>query len=70
VKLECSYNGQLFLLLDHTVQRLQVFVINNDNLKESPDKDPAALFLHPLGAVEKIYEVPATDMVWRSDSAE
>lgn len=69
-KVDLSFNGKYVAVLERTVNRLQMFHIHNHNLKGQASDTPAALFLHPLGSISKLYDVASSDVCWHLDALE
>lgn len=67
---EFSYNGEYLMVLEKTARRVQIFHVNNANLRLEGEDCSAVTFLHPLGSLERIYEGDARDALWNKQSLE
>lgn len=69
-KVDLSFNGKYIAVLELSVKKLQVFHVHNQNLTVQGSDLPAAMFLHPLGEISKIYEIVSHDICWHLDALE
>jgi hypothetical protein len=58
------------MVVEKTARRVQIFHVNNNNLREEGEGTSSVTFLHPLGTLERIFEGEARDAVWNKHSLE
>lgn len=64
-QIETSRNGKYLSLVYHREKILKILKISNSNLNLK-DEDEIE-YLHPLGSLEKIFELKADQIAWHSD---